>query len=114
MCQQGVRIVPGGDSPRGLFSIQLSWVSTYPQPPHLHSWLMVPRLFGLSEKIFEMALGAEMKLYFLMPSPGGWHGSPLQHSCLENPMYRGAWWATVHGVTESDTTEGLSTMSVNT
>ena len=27
-------------------------------------------------------------------SPGGGHGNPLQHSCLENPMDRGAWWAT--------------------
>ena len=35
--------------------------------------------------------------------PGGGHGSPLQYSCLENPMDRGAWWATVHGVTKSQT-----------
>ena len=33
-------------------------------------------------------------------SPGGGHGSPLQYSYLENPMDRGAWWATVHGVTK--------------
>ena len=33
-------------------------------------------------------------------SPGG-HGNPLQYSCLENPMDRGAWWGTVHGVTKS-------------
>jgi len=31
-------------------------------------------------------------------SPGGGHGNPLQYSCLENPMNRGAWQATVHGV----------------
>ena len=31
--------------------------------------------------------------------PGGGHGNPLQDSCLENPMDRGAWWATVHRVT---------------
>ena len=30
-------------------------------------------------------------------SPGEEHGNPLQYSCLENPMDRGAWWATVHG-----------------
>ena len=36
-------------------------------------------------------------------SPGGRHGSPLQGSCLENPMDRGAWWAAVHGVTKSQT-----------
>ena len=32
---------------------------------------------------------------------GGGSGSPLQYSCLENPMDRGAWWATVHGVAKS-------------
>ena len=36
-------------------------------------------------------------------SPGGGHGSPLQYSCLENPMDRGAWWATVHGAAKSQT-----------
>ena len=36
-------------------------------------------------------------------SPGGGHGSPLQYSCLENPMDRGAWWATVHRVAKSRT-----------
>ena len=34
---------------------------------------------------------------------GGRHGNPLQHSCLENPMDRGAWRATVHRVTKSRT-----------
>ena len=37
--------------------------------------------------------------------PGGEHGSPLQYSCLESPMDRGAWQATVYKVTESHTTE---------
>ena len=40
-------------------------------------------------------------------SPGEGHGSPLQYSCLENSMDRGAWWATVPGVTKG-TTEGLT------
>ena len=34
-------------------------------------------------------------------SPGEGSGPPLQYSCLENPMDRGAWWDTVHGVTQS-------------
>ena len=39
-------------------------------------------------------------------SPGGGPGNPLQYSCLENPMDRGAWRATVHrGREESDTTK---------
>ena len=33
--------------------------------------------------------------------PGGGHGHPLQYSCLENPMDRGGWQATVHGVAKS-------------
>ena len=36
-------------------------------------------------------------------SPGGEHGNPLQYSCRENPMDRGAWWATVHGFAKSQT-----------
>ena len=36
-------------------------------------------------------------------SPGGGSGNPLQYSCLENSMDKGAWWATVHGVTKSRT-----------
>ena len=38
-------------------------------------------------------------------SPGEGNGNPLQYSCLENSMDGGAWWATVHGVAESDTIE---------
>ena len=41
-------------------------------------------------------------------SPGAGNGNPLQYSCLKNPMDRGARQATVHGVTESETTERLT------
>ena len=36
-------------------------------------------------------------------SPGGGYGNPLQYSCLENPMDREAWWATVYRFTKSQT-----------
>ena len=36
-------------------------------------------------------------------SPAGGHDNPLYYTCLENPMDRGAWWAAVHRVTESQT-----------
>ena len=36
-------------------------------------------------------------------SPGGGNGNPLQYSFLENPMDRGAWWATVHKIAKSQT-----------
>ena len=38
-------------------------------------------------------------------SPAGGHGKILQYSCLENPMDRGAWWATVHTVAKNQTEE---------
>ena len=44
--------------------------------------------------------------------PGGEHGNPFQYSCLENPLDRGAWWATVHGVSKSKT--GLKQLSTHT
>ena len=45
-------------------------------------------------------------------SPGEGHGNPLQYSCLENPMDRGAWQATVHRVAKSQT--GLKQLSTHT
>ena len=79
--------------------------------------------FGLaSEKVFfkgNLAGGSEVKasacntgdlgsIPGLGRSPGEGSGNPLQYSCLENPMDRGAWWATVHGVAKLDTVEQLS------
>ena len=47
--------------------------------------------------------------------PGGGHSKPLQYSCLENTMDRGAWWATVHRVTKSRTQlKWLSTLTSGT
>ena len=48
--------------------------------------------------------GQDLKTWLLSPnvnSLGGGHGNPLQYSCLENPIDRGAWWVTVHEVIKS-------------
>ena len=42
-------------------------------------------------------VGEPVSIPGLGRSPGEWNGNPLQYSCLENPMDRGAWQATVHG-----------------
>ena len=46
-------------------------------------------------------------------STGEGNGNPLQYYCMENPMDRGVWQATVHGVTKSDTTERRSYMQLS-
>ena len=45
----------------------------------------------------------KMGIYIYIYVSGGEHGNPLQYSFLENPMDKGAWWATVHGVAKSRT-----------
>ena len=47
-------------------------------------------------------------------SPGGGNGNPLQYSCLENPMDRGAWLAVVHGVTKNQTRLNTDTQTRKT
>ena len=58
---------------------------------------------GSEVKVYACNAGDPGSIPGLGRSPGEGNGNPLQHSCLENPMDRGAWWATVHGVTKSQT-----------
>ena len=58
---------------------------------------------GLSSKEFACNAGACGSIPGLGRSPGGGHGNPFQYSRLLNPMDRGAWWATVHTATKSQT-----------
>ena len=55
------------------------------------------------EKEFACNVGDLGLIPGLRRSPGEENGNPLQYSCLENPMNRGAWWVTVHGVSKSQT-----------
>ena len=72
-----------------------------------HSW-SVPHFGGFpggsdgKESACNAAEGLDL-IPGLGTSPGGGHGNPLQYSCLENPLDRGAWRATVHGVAKSRT-----------
>ena len=65
--------------------------------PHLHS---IPSLF-LVVKNLPANAGDTSSIPGSGRSTGEGNGNPLQCSCLENPMDRGAWWATIHGVTKS-------------
>ena len=58
---------------------------------------------GLEGKVSAFNVGDLGSIPELGRSPGEGNGNPLQYSCLENPMDRGAWEAAVHGVTKSRT-----------
>ena len=61
---------------------------------------------GLDSKESASNVGDLDSIPGLGRSPGEGNGYPLQYSCLENSMDRGAWWATIYGVAKSQT--GLS------
>ena len=63
-------------------------------------------LCGSAGKESSCNVGDLVSIPGLGRSPGEGNGNPLQYSCLENPMDRGAWWATVHGV--ANTSEWLT------
>ena len=89
----------------------LSLVSTASCPNKSQNWFDWIQLHVWAALVAESTCSVRDlgSLSGLGRSPGGGHGNPLHYSCLENPMDRGAWWAKVHGVAKSQTTEWLST-----
>ena len=85
--------------PSSLISAPLLWLFCIGQPrllpSRLHWWVM-----GQESPCSAGDVGL---ILGLGRSPGGGHGSPLQYSCLGNPMDRKAWWTTVHVVTKNQT-----------
>ena len=74
----------------------LKWIDFFFNIPRVGNFL------GSSNgKESSCSAGAPGPILGLGRSPGERHGKPLQNSCLENPMDRGAWQAIVHGVTKS-------------
>ena len=65
---------------------------------------------GGSVKNLPALLGDPGLIPWLEGSPGEENVNLLRYSCLENSMDGGAWWATVHGIAESDATERLNTI----
>ena len=72
-----------------------------------------PWLSGKEAACSAGARGDEGSILGSGRSPGGGHGNPLQYSCLENPMGKGAWQATVHRVPKSQTRLKLLSMHVH-
>ena len=64
--------------------------------------LRVMRTLGWKKHKLESRLLGEISITSDMQMGEG-NGNPLQYSCLENPMDRGAWWAAVHGVAKGQT-----------
>ena len=60
---------------------------------------------GSEVKNLPVNAGVGVLIPGLGKSPGKGNGNPFQYPCLGNPMDRGAWWATVHGITESEANE---------
>ena len=68
---------------------------------HVYPWVDIPG--GSDGKASVYNAGDPGSIPGLGRSPGEENGNPLQDYCLENPMDRGAWWATAHGVAKSQT-----------
>ena len=68
------------------------------KPLHIWRWASL-----VAQRLKRLPAMRETRVWSLgwEDSPGEGNGTPLQYSCLENPMNRGAWWATVHGVAKS-------------
>ena len=92
---------PPGSSVHGIFQARvLEWVAISFSILNCR-WI----LYQLSHKKNPPSNAGDPRAVSSIPGsgryPGAGNGNPLQYCCLENPMARGAWWATVHGVAKS-------------
>ena len=111
-CSFSFSISPSNEHP-GLISFRMDWLDLLTVQRILkslaHHWYLNKASPGGSDgKASTRNAGGPGLIPGWGRSPAEGHSNPLQHSCLENPMDRAAWWATVHRATESDMTEQLS------
>ena len=98
-----------------IYIYKVSWQSSWLNHVYVESKLWYEWTYQWNRRASQMVLvvnnplanAGDIRDVGLIPgsgrSPGGGHGNPLQYSCLGNPMDRGAWHATVHGVSKSQT-----------
>ena len=79
------------------------WLDAYVYVRLYHSFLLSASLGDSDSKESACNTGNPGSITELKRSPGEGNGYPLQYSCLENSIDRGAWQTTVHGLTESQT-----------
>ena len=105
--QPGGSLCPERPCVSGLLLMTLSWVgSPTAAPGRKQSWMWMSLLRAPLVKNPPANSGNRRDLALIPGSgrpPRGGNGNSLQYSFLENPMDRGAWWAAVHGVTQSQT-----------
>ena len=82
----------------------LGWEDTLEEGTATHSNILAWRISWTEKPGRLQSMGPHRITYkYLLSTCGEGNGTPLQYSCLENPMGGGAWWAAVHGVTKSQT-----------
>ena len=97
---QDVSDMPASDHPKTHVSVsKMEPLQSVVNQRHLQNGPMLLR--WLSGKESTCQAGDEGRILGLGRSPGEGNGNPLQYSCLGNPINRGTWWATVHGVAKS-------------
>ena len=84
------------------FTVQTTTKSS-PSNGKLYLKLFSSSVFKWPEKCLPLKFCMKKKFCMTIDYNGDGNGNPLQYSCLENPTDRGAWWAAVHGVTQSRT-----------
>ena len=80
----------------------LSWEDSLEKGTTTHSNILAWRISWTEEPSRLQSMGSHRIIYkYLLSTCREGNGTPLQYSCLENPMDRGSWWAAVHGVAKS-------------